>query len=309
MNQISSQRGSQQQPPQQQQQQQQQQQPHNPNQKMLNLRLKKFDMSRIKARHVVVMIGKRETGKSYLVRDLLWHNQAIPSGTVISGTEGANQFYSKIIPSLFIHEEYSPLVIHNLLKRQKMLASRITKDIEARGTTNIDPSTFLILDDCLYDATWTRDKNIRYLFMNGRHVHALFIITMQYALGVPPSLRTNVDFVFILRETIVSNRKRLYEQYAGMFPDFESFCQVMDQCTENYECLVIDNNAKSNKLVDQVYWYKAAPHPDFKIGSQELWAHSAANSKPDEDAAEDFDGRFGANGKKAKAAIIQVRKY
>ena len=94
-----------------------------------------------------------------------------------------------------------------------------------------------------------------------------------------------------------------------MFPDFESFCQVMDQCTENYECLVIDNNAKSNKLVDQVYWYKAAPHPDFKIGSQELWAHSAANSKPDEDAAEDFDGRFGANGKKAKAAIIQVRKY
>ena len=33
-----------------------------------------------------------------------------------------------------------------------------------------------------------------------------------------------------------------------MFPSFEVFCQVMDQCTENYECLVIHNNAKSNKL-------------------------------------------------------------
>ena len=42
-----------------------------------------------------------------------------------------------------------------------------------------------------------------------------------------------------------------------MFPTFESFAQVMDQCTENYECLVINNNAKSNKLQDQIFWYKA----------------------------------------------------
>ena len=67
---------------------------------------------------------------------------------------------------------------------------------------------------------------------------------MQYALGVPPNLRTNIDFVFILRENYVSNRKRLYEHYAGMFPTFEIFCQVMDQCTEDYNCLVIDNSAK-----------------------------------------------------------------
>ena len=84
----------------------------------------------------------------------------------------------------------------------------------------------------------------------------MFIITMQYALGIPLILRTNIDYVFILRENYVSNRKRLYENYAGMFPSFEVFCQVMDQCTENYECLVIHNNAKSNKLEDQVYWYK-----------------------------------------------------
>ena len=62
---------------------------------------------------------------------------------------------------------------------------------------------------------------------------------MQFALGIPPNLRTNIDYVFILRENIVSNRKRIYEHYAGMFPSFEMFCQIMDQCTENYECLVI----------------------------------------------------------------------
>ena len=44
------------------------------------------------------------------------------------------------------------------------------------------------------------------------------------------------NYVFILREPYITNRKRIYENYAGMFPTFESFCQVMDQCTENYEC-------------------------------------------------------------------------
>ena len=132
------------------------------------------------------------------------------------------------------------------------------------GYCNIDPRGFLILDDCLYDKSWIKDVSIRTLFMNGRHYHMMFIITMQYALGVPPSLRTNIDYVFILRENYVSNRKRLYENYAGMFPSFEIFCQVMDQCTEDYECLVIHNNAKSNKLEDQVFGIKQILTKIFK---------------------------------------------
>ena len=62
-----------------------------------------------------------------------------------------------------------------------------------------------------------------------------------------------------------------------MFPTFEMFCQVMDQCTENYECLVINNNAKSNKFADQVFWYKADSHPPFKIGGDRFWKYSEQN--------------------------------
>jgi hypothetical protein len=83
-----------------------------------------------------------------------------------------------------------------------------------------------------------------------------------------------------------------------MFPDFDSFCQVMNQCTENFECLVIDNNAKSNKLEDQVFWYKAAPHNDFRICSPEFWSHSAAYAKDDEGADEDFDPTAGGRSRR-----------
>ena len=158
-----------------------------------------------------------------------------------------------------------------MIKRQKMMIEK------KNAGSSIDPRAFLILDDCLYDNKWCRETCMRSVFMNGRHFKLLFLLTMQYALGIPPNLRTNIDFIFILRENYVSNRKRLYDHYAGMFPTFEMFCQVMDQCTENYECLVINNNSKSNKLTDQVFWYKADAHPPFKIGGDQFWKYSKEN--------------------------------
>ena len=236
---------------------------------------------------VVVLIGRRDTGKSYLVRDLLFHHQDIPIGTVISGTEAGNGFYGALVPKLFIHEEYNTAIIENILKRQRTVLKQVKKEMLQYKKSTIDPRAFVILDDCLYDATWTKDKMMRLLFMNGRHWKIMLIITMQYPLGIPPNLRTNIDYVFILREPYINNRKRIWENYAGMFPTFESFCQVMDQCTENFECLVINNNAKSNKLHDQIFWYKAEHHNDFKLGSKEFWEMSKDISSDNEDEAYD----------------------
>jgi len=276
----------------------------------MTLELKQFDMKNISFRPnenkgpVIVLIGRRDTGKSYLVRDLLYYHQDIPIGTVISGTEAGNGFYSQHVPKLFIHEEYNTAIIENILKRQKTVMKQIQKETQSYGRSNIDPRAFVILDDCLFDNSWTKDKLMRLLFMNGRHWKIMLVITMQYPLGIPPNLRTNIDYVFILREPYIANRKRIYENYAGMFPTFESFCQVMDQCTENYECLVVDNNAKSNKLTDQIFWYKAQPHGTFKLGAKEFWEASKDIGSDDEDEAYDPQKSH----KKNAGPKINVRK-
>lgn len=275
----------------------------------MTLELKKFNMRDISFRPnenkgpVIVLIGRRDTGKSFLVRDLLFYQQDIPVGTVISGTEAGNSFYSEHIPKLFIHDEYNTNIIENILKRQKTCMKQVMKEMATYKKSNIDPRTFVILDDCLYDSSWSKDKLMRLLFMNGRHWKILLIITMQYPLGIPPNLRTNIDYVFILREPYINNRKKIYENYAGMFPTFESFCQVMDQCTENYECLVINNNAKSNKLTEQIFWYKAETHPTFKLGSKEYWELS--KNLPDDDDDDTYDP---SKSKKSNAQQIQVKK-
>ena len=276
----------------------------------MSLDMKKFDMKNISFRPdenkgpVVVLIGRRDTGKSFLVRDLLYYHQDIPIGTVISGTEAGNGFFSEHVPKLFIHDEYNSGIIENILKRQKTVLKQVKKEMEAYKRTNIDPRAFVILDDCLYDNKWTKDKLMRLLFMNGRHWKIMLIITMQYPLGIPPNLRTNIDYVFILREPYIANRKRIWENYAGMFPTFESFCQVMDQCTENFECLVINNNAKSNKLQDQIFWYKAQNHSNFRLGSKEFWELSKDINSDEEDEVYDPNSAQ----KRGSGPKIQVKK-
>jgi hypothetical protein len=276
----------------------------------MNLELAKFDMKAISFRPdenkgpVIVLIGRRDTGKSFLVQDLMFHHQDIPIGTVISGTEAGNGFFAAHVPKLFIHDAYNTAIIENILKRQKAVLKQVKKEQEMYKKSSIDPRTFVVLDDCLYDNKWTKDVMMRLLFMNGRHWKIMLVITMQYPLGIPPNLRTNIDYVFILREPYIANRKRIYDNYAGMFPTFESFTQVMDQCTENYECLVINNNAKSNKLQDQIFWYKAQQHGPFKLGSKEFWEISK-NLGSDDEGDQSYDPNAA---KKSKGPMINVKK-
>ena len=51
----------------------------------------------------------------------------------------------------------------------------------------------------------------------------------------------------------------------------------MNACTEGFDCLVLDNTSRSNKITDCVYWYRAKPDRKFKIGSKELWDYHKSN--------------------------------
>jgi hypothetical protein len=275
----------------------------------MSFNLKKFDMKSMPQDAVVVFIGRRRTGKSTLVRDVLFHHRNIPLGTVISGTEESNSFYGKIIPPLFIHGEYSPVILANFVKRQKLIMQRIQREEEQMGAgkSRIDPRSFMILDDCMYNDDWTRDKNISYIFMNGRHLKVFFLVTMQYPLGIQPALRTNVDFAFILRSPFQSDRKKIYENYGAAFPSFEFFCQVMDQCTQNFECLVINNTSLSNRLDECIFWYKAELHGDFRIGAPEFWEQSKKYYRDDEEE-EHMNQYDPTAATKLKGPVIKINK-
>ena len=208
----------------------------------MNIQLRKFNPASMKDDKVCVLIGKRNTGKSTLVTDILYHKKHLPAGIVMSATEEGNHHYQQFVPDLFIYSDYDKDAIERVLERQRQILLR---------NKPITPA-FILLDDCMYDKKFMKDTCIRKCFMNGRHWKIFFMLTMQYCMDLTPDLRANVDYVFILRENIIQNREKLYKAFFGIFPTFDMFNQIMNACTENYECLVLDNTSKSNKIEDCV---------------------------------------------------------
>tara|TARA_Y100000022_G_C13258565_1_gene381229 strand:- start:3460 stop:4284 length:825 start_codon:yes stop_codon:yes gene_type:complete len=271
----------------------------------MSISLSRFNPKKIEEKRIsgsgpatCVFIGKRGTGKSTLVADILYHVKNINAGVAISATEDGNAYYSKFIPDILIHSEYKPEIIQQVINRQKRVINSSKK--------NTDGDVFVLLDDCMYDKRMVRDTNIRGIFMNGRHWRITFLLTMQYCMDLPPDLRANIDYVFILRENIIQNQEKLYKNFFGIFPHFSVFQDVLNSCTEGYDCLVLDNTSKSNNIQDCVYWYKAKPNRTFKIGSKELWKY--CEKKYDRNKAKDTDDYDEKKLKKKNTPSVTVKK-
>jgi hypothetical protein len=210
----------------------------------------------------LVVVGKPGTGKSTLIKALLYSKKHIfPVGMAMSGSEDSNHAYREIMPSTFVYNEYDEERIKSFIKRQKIASQHLP-----------NPWSVLILDDCTDDPKVFNKPLQQALYKKGRHWKMLYILSLQYAMDVKPVIRTNVDGIFILREPLLKNREALYKNYASIVPDFNTFCELLDQLTDDYCALYIHNATQTNEWTDCVYYWKAPMIPKgWKFGSEDYW--------------------------------------
>lgn len=258
----------------------------------------------------IVMIAKRGSGKSWVTRAILDHFRKIPAGIIIAPTDKMSVFYGKFFPDSYIFYDYSSEVIESVLMRQDAIIDK-QKEKAKKGKT-VDTRGFIIMDDCLGRSKgWARDEAIQELLYNGRHYKLMYILTMQYPLGIGPSLRTNFDYVFLLATDQTSDLKRIYEHYAGMFPDFASFRQVFAGLTKNFGSMVIVNRGQRENFLDKIKWYKA---PDLSkvyvnYGCRQFRKYHKKNYNPDwRRKSSKFDILDYVNKKKKSRSQIKIVK-
>uniref|UniRef100_A0A6C0I605 Uncharacterized protein n=1 Tax=viral metagenome TaxID=1070528 RepID=A0A6C0I605_9ZZZZ len=219
----------------------------------------------------LVIIGAPGTGKSTIIKSIIYAKKHILSvGQVFSGTEDSNGFFGEFFPESFIYNgldasELTPL--DNFKKRQKIARQYIEPTGGYSWALNV-------IDDCTYDTAFLKKPIYRDLLKNGRHYAMLHILSLQYCLDIKPDIRVNINGVFILRESRLDIRKKLYENYGGCIPTFDMFCQIMDALTTDYTAIYINNMSVSNKIEDNVFYYKADPNKipkDWKFGCKEFW--------------------------------------
>ena len=238
----------------------------------VKLYIKEFDLNSMPPLNVedkkngvkIVVIGKPGTGKSTIIQEIIASKaHIIPVGQVFSGTEDSNQFYSSKMPGICVYNKLDMAALKKFVERQH-IAKKFLQN----------PWAVQIIDDCTDNPKQLRDPLIQAYYKNGRHWCMMHILSLQYCLDILPNIRTNIDYTFILRETSLKNRENLWKNYASCVDNLNEFCQIMDQITNDYTALVINNRAMSNKLEDCIFWFKAHPNnipPTWKFGCQDAW--------------------------------------
>ena len=231
---------------------------------MSTFNIRKFDSANLKPHRIILVLGKRGTGKSTLIRDIMYHlKDQVQVPLAMTPTEESITMFEDCMPASCVYTDF----------RQETLDKLIDHQRKCGREKKVQKNVLLVLDDMMFDAKRVlKTSAMRDVFMNGRHLKLTFVNAMQYCMDMGPDLRSQIDYVFALRENIVSNRVKLYKYFFGGFETYDDFSGVFSECTSDNECLVIDNTVKSNRVSDMVFWYKAdIGLPKYHIGSRKIW--------------------------------------
>jgi hypothetical protein len=221
------------------------------------LQMKRLDPTIIKANRVLLITGKRGTGKTTLLEHLLYRlRDRFDVVMGMGGSHASVKMLEGFLPSGMVYG--APIV----RKVEKMVD--MAKSLVEAGKKR---EFLLILDDCTFRKDIFKYPVFREIFMNGRNYGITFIISAQYIMDLETDLRSQIDYVFTFKEMIRANQKRLWEYFYGMIDNFRDFQIVLQTNTKNYECLVMDNTDPTGQLEKILYYFKAPMNtPNFTMG-------------------------------------------
>ena len=130
----------------------------------------------------IFIVGKRGYGKTHLAKDIVHklREQGKIEECIVFGHD-ASEFNATAS-----YQEYDKTVIATTMETQ----------IQAHKQKQTPKQTMIVFDDVLFD--WN-DKTLTTCLLNGRHYNISCIVAMQYPAPILPSIRANIDYVFLYK--------------------------------------------------------------------------------------------------------------
>ncbi len=207
----------------------------------------------------VLLVGKRFSGKSITSVSIAAAFD-IPRWAVWAGTRDTASYWSEHFESSACvknpdakGKDYLIKIIRYQQRKGYLYKEVLKQDFPRKYRIG------LVFDDVTSKREFRKGEILEDLFSNGRHYHAVIIISAQYPKQLPPAVRLNTDYLFIMH-----NPKQtlhiLWEEFVEEPEEVSVFVDLVRNVTglkdeqghDLYCALVYDNVKKTSKL-DEIF--------------------------------------------------------
>lgn len=207
------------------------------------------------------------THNTTFIENMAYYRKHIyPVAKVFIGTEDNYQRFKQIFGEVYTCNRWDKKEEERHIVRQRKCALENRKGAVANHAINI-------LDDIGDDPKIFKQPIFGALFKLGsQHWDQLLMVGIQYAIDAPPAIRDSVSYVAIGRMPEENQRKKIYNNFGGICGSYEKFCRVLDALTGDFTFLIIKRRSQSNKLEDNIFYYRTKQLPMWKFGCEEYKA-------------------------------------
>jgi len=127
----------------------------------------------------------------------------------------------------------------------------------AQARQNTEKS-LLIVDDCAFTSAQRKSPCLKELIFNGRHYGVSIIIVAQTAVDIgSPSVRGNIDYVFLTRENLLPAIEAAYKFFFSVFPSLKDFRALNEDTKKTPYKTIVADMTSFGTITDMVKTYKA----------------------------------------------------
>jgi len=224
-----------------------------------------FDFDMLPENPAIICNGKRRSGKNFLTRDIVFNHflKRVDNVFLFSPTSEIAINSCDFVPSEYRYQEYDMNIVDMILKRQEHLIKNTPNKPEKHRI-------LLILDDLQASNDGKKRKHIEKLFLTGRHFRISLIVNFQFPkVDMSPTIRDNVDVIFIFQQNNFSNKELFVLQYLNTNENKNAGYELINKYAEGYQTLFISNTITSNKYPDFCFFYTAQEvKKKFKLGRE-----------------------------------------
>lgn len=213
-----------------------------------------------------LILGKRRTGKTTLLKNLLPHTgKQFPEVYVMTQTAFTHSF-KNYVPKEAIYPGWFEGVIMEFLDEQKELIEKLARLVERYRETE-DPSYMtafpnpfkkIILDDCVVDPKVHSSLAMGTIAAYGRHYGLNVDVISQHATLLNPNFRTNSDNVFTFLQDEENNIETIRKSYMD-FKNINEFRYFLSTRTRNKQFLCVDRSDNDRPWYENIYHGKSDP--------------------------------------------------